>query len=139
MAKRAVVTRAQLDTLADRAKAARRNAYAPYSHFKVGAAVQTAGGRVFDGCNVENASYGLCICAERTAIAKAISEGEKRIVAMAVATRGRTPGPPCGMCRQVLSEFADPSTPVLLVAESGPTRKVTLGDLLPLPFGKTFL
>src|SRR5215472_5637811 len=82
----------QLVELGERAKAARSHAYAPYSHFKVGAAVQTSSGRIFDGCNVENASYGLCICAERTAIAKAISEGEKEIVAIAVATRGRKPG-----------------------------------------------
>jgi cytidine deaminase len=84
---------------------ARRNAYAPYSRFAVGAALLTAGGRVFHGCNVENASYGLTTCAERSAIFTAICEGERDFVAIAVTAREGRGAPPCGSCRQVLQEF----------------------------------
>jgi cytidine deaminase len=89
------------------AERARRNAYAPYSRFRVGAALLTAGGRIVHGCNVENASYGLTVCAERNAIFKAIGEGEREFVAVAVtAGAGRPAASPCGACRQVLHEFA---------------------------------
>jgi cytidine deaminase len=139
MAKRGAPRKSDLDRLAEFARAVRKNAYAPYSRFKVGAAVLAGSGRVYAGANVENASYGLSICAERSAVAQAVAAGEKEIIAVAVATSGRTPGPPCGMCRQVLSEFGAPSMPVRLVAERGGGTTVTLGKLLPLPFGKRFL
>ena len=107
--------------LIDHAIAARQAAYAPYSRYAVGAAVLTAGGRTFTGCNVENASYPAGICAERTAIFKAVSEGERRIVALALAAAPQEEQPPfsgypapCGICLQVLSEFAAPELRVLL-------------------------
>lgn len=91
---------------------ARKNAYCPYSRYAVGAAVLTASGRVYSGCNIENSSYGLSICAERTAIFAAVAAGDKKIRALCVATRSPKP---CGACRQVLMEFAGPGSPVLLV------------------------
>jgi len=128
--------RARLERLVDAASAARTRAYAPYSRYSVGAAIETASGKVFAGCNVENASYGACLCAERSAIAQMVAAGESSPVACAVVTGGRSPGAPCGICRQVLSEFAE-DLPVVLVAE-GPRgqarRNTTLASLLPLAF-----
>jgi cytidine deaminase len=118
--------------LVQRAQAARENAYAPYSHYKVGAALLATSGQVFTGCNVENAVYPLCTCAERTAVVKAVSEGHREFVAIAIATRNG--GSPCGSCRQVLREFA-PHLRVLLVNEAGITREHTLDQLLPDSFG----
>lgn len=117
-----------------RALAAREKAYAPYSKFQVGAAVQTASGEVFDGCNIENCSYGLTNCAERTAIFKAVSEGHVRISALAVV--GDTDGPiaPCGACRQVIAEFADKDTPVWLTNIKGDVKLTTVSALLPGAF-----
>ncbi|MFO0675020.1 MAG: cytidine deaminase [Polyangiaceae bacterium] len=97
------------------AKATRRNAHAPYSNYHVGAALLTGSGAVVTGCNVENASYGATICAERMAIGQMVSRGEKDLRAVVVVTAGITPAPPCGMCRQVLVEFAR-DIPVILVA-----------------------
>ena len=114
------------------AQAARERAYAPYSNYKVGAALVTASGQVFTGCNVENAVYPLCTCAERTAVVKAVSEGQCEFVAIAVATRNG--GSPCGSCRQVLCEFA-PHLRVLLLNEAGITREYALDQLLPDSFG----
>ncbi len=125
---------ARLERLVDAASAARTRAYAPYSRYAVGAAIETASGKVFAGCNVENASYGACLCAERSAIAQMIAAGESSPVACAVVTGGRRPGAPCGICRQVLSEFAE-DLAVVLVAEGprGRTRlDTTLASLLPL-------
>lgn len=122
--------------LVEAARAARTHAHAPYSRYRVGAAVQADDGRVFAGCNVENASYGLTICAERAAVFKAVSEGARRIVGVAVAaSRGPDPAP-CGACRQVLAEFADAQTPVWIVpARRGASpRRVRLGRLLPMAF-----
>lgn len=112
------------------ARQAREHAYVPYSRFAVGAAVLAADGRVFAGCNVENASYGLSCCAERVAVFKAVSEGVREIAAIAVAAD--TPGPvsPCGACRQVLAEFA-PEARVILANCAGAVRATTVRDLLP--------
>jgi cytidine deaminase len=113
------------------AQAARGKAYAPYSHYDVGAALLTASGQVFTGCNVENAAY-MTICAERTAIVKAVSEGQREFTAIAVATRDG--GSPCGACRQAMREFA-PHLRVLLTDDAGHVRQFTLDQLLPESFG----
>jgi len=113
------------------AQAARERAYAPYSHYAVGAALLTASGQVFTGCNVENAAY-MTICAERTAIVKAVSEGQREFTAIAVATRDG--GSPCGVCRQAMREFA-PHLRVLLTDDAGHVRQFTLDQLLPESFG----
>jgi cytidine deaminase len=114
------------------AQAARGKAYAPYSHYDVGAALLTASGQVFTGCNVENAAYPMTICAERTAIVKAVSEGQREFIAIAIATRDG--GSPCGACRQVMSEFA-PHLRVLLADDAGHIRRFVLDRLLPESFG----
>lgn len=111
-------------------------AYAPYSNYAVGAALLMADGRIFTGVNVENASYGLTICAERTAVFKAVSEGARKIVAIAVCTENG--GSPCGACRQVLVEFAG-DVPVFLSDAQGNTRQTTLYALLPDHFGPEHL
>jgi cytidine deaminase len=119
------------------ARTARGRAYAPYSDFRVGAAVLGGSGEIYSGCNVENSSYGLTICAERNAIAHAVASGEKAILACAIAAGGK-PCPPCGMCRQVLAEFGDASMPVVLVGDRH--RAIhALADLLPHAFDKSFL
>lgn len=121
-------------TLVDTARAAMANAYAPYSKFHVGAAL-VSGGTIVGGCNVENASYGATICAERGAIMAAVARGLRKFDALVVITRGPEPAHPCGMCRQMLYEFA-PKLPILLVAESTGTRKcVRLDQILPGAFG----
>jgi len=120
------------------ARAARRRAYAPYSRFRVGAAVR-AGGRVFEGANVENASYGLTLCAERAAVAAAVLDGSRRLEAVAIASATSPPTPPCGMCLQTLAEFAGPDLPVLLAGARGVVVETTLGELLPHGFSKRFL
>ncbi len=121
--------------LESRAIAVRHNAHAPYSAYKVGAALVTKSGEVFTGCNVENASYGLCLCAERSAIAAMVSAGAKEPVALVVVTKGPKPGSPCGMCRQTLAEFAL-DLPIRMIADGYPaaTRDTTLEQLLPDAF-----
>ena len=121
------------DALVDAAAAVRRNAYAPYSNFRVGAAVRASDGRVFAGCNVENASYGLSICAERAAIFNAIAHGARDIVAIAVMTDASPPASPCGACRQVMAEFA-PDAPVVLAGTDGACIETSVGALLPAAF-----
>lgn len=116
------------------ATAAREQAYVPYSKFKVGAALVTPTGQVFGGCNIENASYGLTNCAERTAIFKAVSEGQTTFSKMVIV--GETEGPisPCGACRQVIVEFCEPTMPVFLTNLNGNTQETTVSDLLPGAF-----
>ena len=116
------------------ARASRRGAYAPYSKYRVGAAVQTADGRVFTGANVENASFGLTICAERAAVLAAVSAGARRLRAVAVAASGPRPPWPCGACRQVLAEFAGPRTEVHVAGAGRRVESRTLGELLPRAF-----
>jgi cytidine deaminase len=110
---------------------ARRRAYVPYSSFPVGASLLTRSGKIFTGCNIENASYGLTVCAERVAIWKAVSEGETEFEALAVATN--IGGSPCGACRQVMAEFA-PDMPVLIADLNGQITPLSVADLLPLAF-----
>lgn len=109
-------------------------AYVPYSHFPVGACLVTKEGHIYQGLNIENASYGLSNCAERTAIFKAISEGEREFQHLVVA--GHTPEPiaPCGACRQVIAEFCEADMPVTLVGDDGVTKETTVGELLPYSF-----
>jgi cytidine deaminase len=125
--------------LEESARAARRRAHAPYSGFRVGAAVW-AGGAIHAGANVENASYGLTLCAERVAVATAVvASGVRRIDAVAVASGTDEPTPPCGACLQTLAEFAGPALPVILVGARGRRIETTLGALLPRAFSKRFL
>jgi cytidine deaminase len=117
------------------AELARENAYAPYSHFAVGAAVLSSGGKMYAGCNVENASYGLTICAERTAIFAAVAAGERQLAGLAVVMESNEPRMPCGACRQVLQEFAiSPEIPVVVATTAGQQHSTTLGELFPDPF-----
>ena len=116
------------DELIARAVAARERAYAPYSKFKVGAALLGKSGRVYTGCNVENAAYGPSMCAERTAVFKAVSEGEREFEAIAVVTENGVS--PCGTCRQVMIEFA-PEMTVIIADTQGNARRTTVRDLLP--------
>jgi cytidine deaminase len=120
------------------ARAARRNAYAPYSRFRVGAAVH-AGRAVFRGANVENASYGLTVCAERVAVGAAVAAGARRLDAVAIASGTREPTPPCGACLQVLAEFGGPDLTVVLAGSGGRVVETKLGELMPRAFGKRFL
>ena len=123
-----------LEKLIDQAKVARKNAYVPYSHYKVGAAVLTKSGKVYTGCNVENAAYPSGLCAERVAIFKAASEGEREMIALAVVTSNL--GSPCGACRQVFSEFADDDAIIVLATAQGNRRKqFTMAEILPDRFG----
>jgi cytidine deaminase len=115
------------------AREAMARSHSPYSHFRVGAALLGADGRVFTGTNVENASYGLSICAERTAVFKAVSEGCRDFVAAAVVTDTDRPTPPCGACRQVLQEFA-PGLVIHLAGRGGDVETFRLSELLPRPF-----
>jgi cytidine deaminase len=120
------------EKLIQQAIAARENAYAPYSSYRVGAALLGKSGRVYTGCNVENAVYPLCTCAERTAVVKAASEGEREFVALAVATENG--GSPCGSCRQTIREFGEDIT-VLIADVTGAYRETTVAKLLPESFG----
>ncbi len=124
---------AQLDALVLAAREVRARAYAPASRFLVGAAVQTADGATFVGCNVETASYGLTICAERAAICAAVAAGAREVVACAVVTDLDEPARPCGSCRQVLAEFG-PQMTVYLAGRGEGVEETTLAALLPQPF-----
>jgi len=118
------------------ARAAREHAVAPFSGFKVGAALLTRGGRVFGGCNVENASYGLTVCAERVALLKALSEGERDFTLLAVAADTAAPTPPCGPCRQLLWEYCG-DIPIVLANLTTVVAHHRLAALLPFPFEAT--
>lgn len=119
--------------LINHAKKAMQNAYAPYSHFKVGAALLDKNGTVFLGCNIENASYGATCCAERTAVFKAISEGVTTFEKIAIVSDSKKLTPPCGICRQVLLEFM-PEGAVILENEKGEIKTYTVKELLPVGF-----
>lgn len=128
---------AAIESLARQAIDATRNAYIPYSHYPVGAALRAADGRVYTGCNVENASYPVTICAERTALVKAVSEGQRQFDLLVVATRNA--GSPCGMCRQMLYEFA-PELRIVTVNLAGVINAdCRLSELLPNGFGPSSL
>lgn len=124
-----------MDELIEAAKAAREQAYVPYSHFAVGAAV-LAGGEVFTGCNIENASYGLAMCAERTAIFKAVAAGHRQLDAIAVIGETAAPISPCGACRQVMAEFFAADGRVALANLAGAVTETTVAALLPGAFTK---
>lgn len=120
--------------LVNAARRAASHAYTPYSKFPVGAAVLTASGKIFSGCNVENASFGLCNCAERSAIFSAVSAGERVVQAVAVYTPTKSLTAPCGACRQVINEFG-PDAWVISVCDNEQTSETSLSDLLPSAFG----
>jgi len=122
------------EKLIEVAKKYRENAYVPYSKFKVGAAVLTSSGKVFGGCNIENASYPVTNCAERTAIFKAVSEGEKNFDAIAVVADTENFCAPCGACRQVIAEFKIPK--IIMTNMKGDTKTVTLEEILPFAFSE---
>jgi cytidine deaminase len=126
------------DALIDAARRAREHAVATFSGFKVGAALETADGTIVTGCNIENATYGLTICAERVAMFKALSEGHRRFSRMAIVADTDAPTPPCGACRQILWEFGG-DLEVLLANLSGRAGTHRLKDLLPLPFDARLL
>lgn len=125
---------------------ASKKSYSPYSKYRVGAALLAESGKIYTGCNVENASYGATICAEQTAVVKAISEGERKFSAIAIHGSPHQPKPdqtyyacPCGICRQILSEFAGPDLTVLIVHSENEYLERTLGELLPDSFGSANL
>ena len=129
---------ADASALVAAARKARLNAHADYSNFKVGAALETADGTIVTGCNIENSTYGLTICAERVAMFKALSEGHQKFRRIAVAFDTNAPSPPCGACRQILWEFAG-NIEVILATLRKERSHHWLKDLLPLPFDKTHL
>jgi cytidine deaminase len=126
------------EPLAAAALAARQNAFAPFSKFQVGAALEDTDGRVHTGCNVENATYGLTICAERVAVFKAISDGVRKFRRVAIAADTESLTPPCGACRQILWEFCG-DVEIVLVNLRGKTETYRLKDLFPKPFDVSYL
>jgi len=127
-----------LEELVEAAKRVRENAFAPYSNFKVGSAVISEDGKIFSGCNVESASFGLTICAERVAIWKAVSEGETELAGIAVVADTEELTPPCGVCRQIIWEFCG-DVPVILANLKGDVEKTLISELLPRAFDNKFL
>ena len=124
----------EIEKLLSLAYEARSRAYTPYSHFKVGACLKTAAGKHYLGCNIENAAYTPTNCAERTAMFKAVSEGEREFAALAVVWDGEGPAMPCGVCRQVLAEFCPLDMPVICGINAGGYKLMTLNELLPGAF-----
>lgn len=129
-----MIADARIAKLLDAARHASTSAYCPYSRFSVGAAVLTEDGEIFEGCNVENASYGLTICAERNAVFQAISKGSTRILAVAIYTPTTSPSSPCGACRQVINEFG-PDAEILSACDGPDVLRASLSTLLPHAFG----
>lgn len=127
-----------MNKLVEKAKKARENAVAPYSNFKVGAAIEVSDGEIITGCNIENATYGLTICAERVAIFKSISEGKKKISRIAIVADTETLTPPCGACRQIIWEFCGDIS-VILENLNGKTATFQMSKLFPNAFDSTFL
>jgi cytidine deaminase len=127
-----------MSKLTDAALRAREFAHAPFSNFKVGAALEDESGRVFTGCNIENATYGLTVCAERVAVFKAVSEGARKFSRIAVAADTDALTPPCGACRQILWEFCG-DIEITLVNLKGKSETIRLKDLFPRPFDVSFL
>ena len=123
-----------MEKLIEKAKTAMESSYCPYSKFKVGAAVLTESDNIYSGCNIENASYGATVCAERTAVLKAISAGEKRIAKIAIVSGSETMPYPCGICLQVLSEFADGNLEIIIINNCEKTEKTLLKNLMPKTF-----
>jgi len=123
------------ERMLDLAYEAMERAYAPYSKFKVGACLKGASGNYYLGCNIENAAYTPTNCAERTAVFKAVSEGERRFEAIVIVCSGRNPASPCGVCRQVLREFCPDELPVVFANAERAFVESTLGELLPQSFG----
>ena len=126
------------DELRDAAFAAMENAYAPYSRFRVGAALRTSTGEIVSGCNVENAAYGEALCAERVAVSAAVARGMRKFDEIAIASESEDPAPPCGSCRQTMSEFA-PDLKVTSYSKNGKTVSWRLSDLLPEAFALNYL
>ena len=124
--------------LIEAARKVREKAYAPYSNFKVGAAVRTKSGKIYTGCNVESASYGLTVCAERVAVWKAVSEGEKEFTEISVVADTEELTPPCGVCRQIIWEFGG-DIPITFSNLNGKTETVKMSELLPRAFDTKFL
>lgn len=137
-----IITKQQQTALLEEAQSARENSYSPYSHFKVGAAVLTDDGKIFSGTNIENSSYGLTVCAERNALYAAVSAGHRRFKALALVTQklsGLKFNSPCGACRQVMSEFLAPDTPIYIAVLDGKKRTCyckKFKELMPFPFEK---
>lgn len=125
--------------LIETAKTAKESAYSPYSNFKVGAALETDNGKIFTGCNIENSSYSATICAERTAVFKAVSEGHHKFVKLAIVSDLDDFTYPCGVCRQVLSEFFDAETRIILSDSKSEIKVYLLNELLPFPFKDDFM
>ena len=124
------------EILIKKALEAMENSYSPYSSFKVGAALLCSDGTVYTGCNIENASYGATLCAERVAVGKAVSDGKEEFVAIAICGSGKDHCYPCGICRQVLAEFCSPDLKIILPCVDKPTKILELKDLLPFSFDK---
>lgn len=127
------------EELVRQAMAAREFAYVPYSNYRVGAAVVSKEGKIYSGCNIENASYGLTNCAERTALFNAISQGDKSFAGLAVAVDGKLPASPCGACRQVIREFFADDTEIILLSEEGEAIVTSIKELLPGAFTDEYM
>lgn len=127
------------EELIELARQVRELAYAPYSKFKVGAVVESSDGRIFTGCNIENSSYSMTMCAERVALGKAVSEGARDFIRMAVIADAYAPVPPCGACRQVISELCGKHVEIVMVNLQGQIETHTVAELLPEAFDSSFL
>jgi len=125
--------------LIELARAAQQVAYAPYSKYLVGCALETESGEVYTGCNIENASYGATLCAERVAIFKAVSDGHRQFRRIVVCTDSQVPGTPCGLCRQVLGEFCGPELEIILCGANDTETRFTFAEIFPHPFNQSSL